>query len=247
MITSVFNLLACKSKSDPLVIISQNSTCEESAISKEMRSGKFLNNFKNLDKDVFSLNDFQFFRGDLLKNSKVYLRADSKIPPLSKFYFVENNSLTEILCFDRGAEYLSDSIIDVNGDEFLDIVVEHRMSGNLYSKIFLQDPETNNFQMIYDLPNPIFDVHEKIVRGFIKEQSPIVHFYKMRFNRLKIDTLESVFYNTDEENPVYIKTKSKNPFIPNEEGEYTYTINNQEEILKKLPEEYKTLNKLIYQ
>lgn len=247
LITSVFNLLACKSKSEPLVIVSKNYTCDDGAFYQETRTQEFIKIFTHYDKTTFSLNNYQYTRGDLLENGKVYLRADSKNPPVSTFYLSHNNELIELLCFEKGAEFIRDSIVDVNGDHFLDVVVQHRMGGNLYSKVFLQDSETNTFHIIHDLPNPIFDATEKTARGFIKQQSPIAHFYKLRFNQLKIDTIESIFYNTKEINPIYIRTKSRNPFIPNVNGEYSFEIKNKEEILQNLPLEYKVVDRLLFE
>ena len=77
----MFNLLACKSKSEPLVIVSQNYACDDGAFAQKMRTQEFIKIFTHSDKNSFSLNNYQYTRGDLLENGKVYLNNDDLTCP----------------------------------------------------------------------------------------------------------------------------------------------------------------------
>lgn len=248
-ITSFLNLLivafGCKSKAEPLVIIKSDSTCYSSNFEKELLNDDFLEKFYNSDNLNFTTKSLEFQHEIFFDNGKKYLLVKSKTPPVNTIYLQDHNKLVEILCFDTGADYKNYVISDVNDDHFKDIVVNQSSAGNIIASIFLQNPNDGTFKTKYELPNPTFD-GKGVARGFLRQQSPIIQLYKMKFNQLKMDTIESVFYNSDEIIPMYIKTNGRNPFITDANGEYTYSVQSKEAELSALPEEYKKLDNLIF-
>ena len=235
----------CKSKTEPLVIIKSDSTCYSSNFEKELLSDNFLQKFYNSDSVNFTTKSLEFQHENFFDNGEKYLLVKSKMPPVNKIYLQDNNKLMEILCFDTGAEYKNFEISDLNGDHFKDLIVNQSSAGNIIASIFLQNPKDGTFETEYKLPNPTFD-GKGLARGFVRQQSPIIQFYKIKFDHLKMDTIESVFYNSDEIIPLYIKTNGRNPFVTINEGEYTYSLQSQEFKLSALPEEYKKLDSLIF-
>ena len=91
-----------------------------------------------------------------------------------------------------------DTLIDLNGDNFKDIIIEYYGSAGTGVKnrvtVYLYNNSTKKFtpceQLDY-LANPTFHFKEKIVAGYYVANGG-GHATKLKWNKLKLDTLEHI-------------------------------------------------------
>lgn len=91
--------------------------------------------------------------------------------------------------------FLSDSIFDVNGDTYRDLVLNgQHMNGQCaprYARIFCFDNTRKQplyIPVLYRVPNPIFEVKEKTILGSLECQMKRSE-YKFKWNNFEIDTV----------------------------------------------------------
>lgn len=91
-----------------------------------------------------------------------------------------------------------DTLIDLNGDDFLDILIEYygRSGTGLKNRVsvYLYDHSTKKFthcEQLDALATPTFYKNEKIVAGYYLGNGG-GHATKLTWNKLRLDTLESI-------------------------------------------------------
>ncbi len=177
--------------------------------------------------------------GTLFKDDKKYFLLRRHVPQATYLDLYKVNEAKIEKLIERkqdGMTYISDTILDVNGDGYKDFLVHwYPSSGccrrNIYN-IYLNQPTTENFTQDYEFINPTFSSSEKIIRGVAYGHPGEVGLYKYKWNGQKVDTLEYIYPNPDAKiNRSYIKTKhplySKGPI--------------KKTRLKNLPKEYRTI------
>ncbi|MBV7441470.1 hypothetical protein KRX57_08545 [Weeksellaceae bacterium TAE3-ERU29] len=137
----------------------------------------------------FQLNENYIEYYKILDTNEYYIKINSNLPPVKKVYIINKDTVSEVLCYDTGAEFISDTIFDVNGDFLKDIIVNYRMGGNIFTKVFLQNNKGNFIQEITFF-NPKFDVKNESITGFINHQSEHNIKYKFKWKaQYRIDTI----------------------------------------------------------
>ena len=98
--------------------------------------------------------------------------------------------------------YVSDTIRDINGDGLNDFVVNwYGSSGcclKAFSNIYLLQQDKNAFSESFEFINPTFSPKEKIIRGICYGHPGETEMYKYKWNGEKVDTMEYVSYERNE-------------------------------------------------
>ena len=156
-------------------------------------------------------------------------------------YSKNNNTFEKVLSHEQWEfTYRYDTIQDINGDGLKDFVVNWYGSIGCclraFSAVYLLRPDKQTFSNEFEFINPKFSPKEKIIRGICYGHPGETEMYKYKWNGEKVDTLEYVYYeknqNGDKTGKIIISTKR----FPCEE-------NNK--ILKRLnsvPNEYKKID-----
>ena len=154
-------------------------------------------------------------------------------------YSKKNNTFEKVLAIEQWLfTYVNDTIRDINGDGLNDFVINgYGASGcclKAFSIVYLLRHDRKTFSNDFDFINPTFSPNEKIIRGICYGHSGQTEMYKYKWNGERVDTLEYVYYERNQENErtgkVIISTKP--PYIDNNK------------VLKRLnsvPNEYKKI------
>ena len=99
--------------------------------------------------------------------------------------------------------YVNDAIRDINGDGLKDFVVNsYGATGcclKAFSDIYLLKKDKKEFSKGFEFINPTFSPEEKVIRGVEYGHPGQTEIYKYKWNGEVVDTLEYVYYDTDEE------------------------------------------------
>ncbi|SHH25900.1 hypothetical protein SAMN05443663_106221 [Flavobacterium defluvii] len=99
--------------------------------------------------------------------------------------------------------YVNDTIRDINGDGLKDFVVNwYGATGcclKAFSDIYLLRKDKKEFSKGFEFINPTFSPEEKVIRGVQYGHPGQTEIYKFKWNGEAIDTLEYLYYDTDEE------------------------------------------------
>lgn len=95
--------------------------------------------------------------------------------------------------------YVGDTIIDCNNDGFNDYVLKVMASSGCCPRddswIYLYNPKTNNFEKPIDFLNISYYTNRKELIGMSYGHPKETYLYKIRFNKLKADTIEFLHHH----------------------------------------------------
>lgn len=98
--------------------------------------------------------------------------------------------------------YMNDTIRDINGDGRKDFVVNwYGMNGcclKAFSNVYLLRQDQKRFSENFEFINPTFSPKEKVIRGVCYGHPGETEMYKYKWNGEKVDTLEYVSYQRNE-------------------------------------------------
>ena len=98
--------------------------------------------------------------------------------------------------------YVNDTIRDINGDGLKDFVVNwYGATGcclKAFSDIYLLRKDKKEFSKGFEFINPTFSPKEKVIRGVEYGHPGQTEIYKYKWDGEAVDTLEYVYYDTDE-------------------------------------------------
>lgn len=99
--------------------------------------------------------------------------------------------------------YVSDTLQDVNGDDLNDLLVNWYGSNgcclkNFYN-VYLFQPQTGTFSEGFEFINPTFSAKEKVIRGVEYGHPGETSMYKYKWNGLRVDTLEYIYFEKNNE------------------------------------------------
>lgn len=98
--------------------------------------------------------------------------------------------------------YVNDTIRDINGDGLNDFVVNWYGSTGCclkaFSNVYLLRQDKKAFSENFEFINPTFSPQEKIIRGVCYGHPGETEIYKYKWNGEKVDTLEFVSYERNE-------------------------------------------------
>ncbi len=133
--------------------------------------------------------------------------------------------------------YVNDTIRDINGDGLNDFVVNwYGSSGcclKAFSNVYLLREDKKAFSPNFEFINPTFSPKEKIIRGVCYGQPTETEMYKYKWNGEKVDTIEYVAYQRNENG-----LTGKIIISTGEGWESNYKIL---KILKSVPKEYRKI------
>jgi hypothetical protein len=99
--------------------------------------------------------------------------------------------------------YVNDTLRDANGDGLNDFVVNwYGSSGcclKAFSNVYLLRQNKKAFSENFEFINPTFSPKEKIIRGVCYGHPGETDLYKYKWNGEKVDTLEYISYEKNEE------------------------------------------------
>lgn len=186
--------------------------------------------------------DYTIRFGKLFNQIKHYLIIDRNYGEKNKIYYIINNKKVEkIIEYSKSGDFLSDTIKDINEDGYLDIIVNIRFPQNIEQNMYLQNKENGLFTDAIKIPNPHYVPGEKIIMGYIRQNSSYRLLYKFRWNQKNsIDTLEWISYDSSLPNPKFLKSKEQIYYEIDSMGNYVIPLTKERyELLNHLPEEYK--------
>lgn len=118
-------------------------------------------------------------------------------------YSNSNNKFEKVVSHKEWSmTYVNDTIRDINGDGLNDFVVSRYGSNGCclkaFANVYLLRSDTKSFSNDFEFINPTFSPKEKIVRGVCYGHPGDTEMYKYKWNGEKIDTLEYVFYQKND-------------------------------------------------
>jgi hypothetical protein len=154
-------------------------------------------------------------------------------------YSKNDNKFEKVISHEQSEmTYVNDTIRDINGDGLKDFVVNWYGSAGCclkaFSNVYLFRKNKKSFSKGFEFINPTFSAKEKIIRGICYGHPGETAIYKYKWHGEKIDTLEYVSFEKNEEGK-----KTGKIIISN-----TYPYNNNFKILKRfnnVPREYKNI------
>lgn len=118
-------------------------------------------------------------------------------------YTKNGNNYEKVLSHEQwNLEYMNDTIRDINGDGYNDFVVNWYGSNGCclkaFSNVYLLRPNKRTFSDKFEFINPTFSPKEKIIRGVGYGHPSETEMYKYKWNGEKVDTLEYVSYQKND-------------------------------------------------
>lgn len=98
--------------------------------------------------------------------------------------------------------YTDDTLQDVNGDGFRDLIINGYGSNGCclkaYAEVYLYLPQTGTFSDEFFFINPTFSPKEKVIRGVSYGHPTETSLYKYKWNGAGLDTLEYISFEEDD-------------------------------------------------
>lgn len=163
------------------------------------------------------------------------IRRDESNAMYIDIFYKKNNRFKNVLSHEQWSlTYVNDTIWDINGDGFKDFVVNwYGATGCClkgFSDVYLLRQNKKDFTDQFEFINPTFAPDEKIVRGVCYGHPGETPLYKYKWNQYKVDTLEYVYFEKDENG-----NRTGKILISNNEPSGIFIILNR---LNKVPVEY---------
>ena len=212
---------------------------------------KFISNYKfqsNINdslliqeiRDTLNINDKEWYIVEkyarIFDTKNTYLIVIDQFKGKSYYWFKKTDIGFESF-YNReiaDALFIKDTIFDINNDGTKELIITNQTTGPNVSTVYFIDK------------NGLIDENLKIVASFMKidndkfiqvsnHSSPIVSFSKCKWNKTKIDTIENLFYDYNNNSKFYISKQY--PFMIKENE---YIIDNSKEVktINKLPNDY---------
>ncbi len=177
---------------DALKIANQN-------ISKERFFKKYKVSPDSISVSVEINLDYHFTR----ENPHLIIRRNEPNTIYIDIYSRSDRHFKKVLSHEQWKmEYLNDTIRDINGDGLNDFVVNWYGSNGCclkaFSNIYLLRQDKKLFSDNFEFINPTFSPKEKIIRGVCYGHPGDTELYKYKWNREKVDTLEYVSYQKND-------------------------------------------------
>ena len=187
------------------------------------------------ESETKGLNNYVIYDyGDFFNNKSKYLIVWDQLKNNHYWFKKEKNNFVYFFKKEENILFIKDTIFDINNDGTKELIITNQTTGPNVSTVYFIDK------------NGLIDENLKIVASFMKidndkfiqvsnHSSPIVSFSKCKWNKTKIDTIENLFYDYNNNSKFYISKQY--PFM-NKENEYV--IDNSKEVttINKLPIEY---------
>jgi hypothetical protein len=133
--------------------------------------------------------------------------------------------------------YISDTLMDVDGDNYKDFLVHWYPSAgcclaDIYN-VYLYQQQTGGFTKDYEFINPTFSPHEKVIRGLEYGHPGEAGLYKYKWNGFGVDTIEFIYPDFGQKRKFIRVTKSN--YRPGKK---------ERTVLNSLPKEYMKLDSI---
>lgn len=114
-----------------------------------------------------------------------------------------DNGLQKMLSHEQWMmEYTGDTILDINGDNLKDFVVNtYGATGcclKAFSEVYLLRPDQRSFSQSFEFINPTFSPKERVIRGVCYGHPGETEMYKYKWNGEAVDTVEYIYYEKNE-------------------------------------------------
>lgn len=174
------------------------------------------------------------------KKRHLLIRRFSPASAQIDVYTYSNGNLKNILGHTKWAmEYTGDTLTDVNGDGLKDLIVNwYGTSGCClkgFSSVYLVREDLHSFSKMTEFINPTFSSKERMIRGVCYGHPGETELYKFKWSGEKIDTVEYVFYERNEDGKQSGKVIVSN-YYP------THKAYRELRKVSTLPSEYKRIN-----
>ena len=176
-----------------------------------------------------------------------FIRFDAYFETKGGLYKIEGDKVIDTIFQEYwNVGYSMDTIRDVNGDHYLDVITSYYSpSGccrrnDIYVRVY--NPFTHQFEKGLSFMNPTFYPKEGIIRGVKYGHPGEVPLYKFKWNSFAIDTIEYVYPDKDRKSNFILSQRRltydelKNLSL--------LTGDPRVRIVGKLPEEYLTIEDL---
>jgi hypothetical protein len=188
---------------------------------------------------ILKTDTVSFYYGHLFSPKSSYLLAIQNFGKMYcyvHFYKYNGSGFDKITLVedDMMRPILDDSIVDINGDKYKDIVFHwYPMSGccraDVYD-VYLYKSNADKITGAYSFINPTFYPKEKVIRGVMYGQPGNTELYKYKWNGLAVDTIEYIVHEKPNAKTYYKR-----------HGVYDTT---QQVKLKNIPAEYRNIESL---
>ncbi|MCC9064130.1 hypothetical protein [Flavobacterium piscisymbiosum] len=210
--------------------VSTSNTKGDSIYLKDLDVALSLNNKK--DKYQYSVEKY----GNLFDSKYKYIQIIDSNNYECTVYIIKNKEVIKLISFEKKIPFNKIFTRDINNDGQKDFVITSPTTGPEEFHICLLDKNTGLISNEINTYN-YYPVKNNEFIEVVNHQSPIVHVFKMRWQGIKVDTIEKIYY--DWEHPVYYKA-DKYPFkdFGDQDKSYVYDSTVKVKIIKKLPSEY---------
>ena len=201
---------------------------------KEFKTDNFTKQYELQPDDSSYIIHIEIEIGRLFKDQHKYFLLRIHVPWATylSLYKINGDKTENLIEREQGRmTYIRDTIFDVNGDGHKDFLVHWYPSSGCCRRdvynVYLNQPNKGNFTQDYEFINPTFSANEKIIRGVEYGHPGEVGLYKYKWNGLKVDTIEFIYPDVNN-NGQFIKTK-KTVYRPTKK---------EGVVLKTVPKEY---------
>ncbi|MFN0293417.1 XAC2610-related protein [Pedobacter helvus] len=136
-------------------------------------------------------------------NPHLIIRRNEPSAIYIDIYSTRDNRFEKVVSHEQWTmTYVNDTIRDINGDGLNDFVVNwYGASGcclKAFSNVYILRQDQKAFSGNFEFINPTFSPREKIIRGVCYGHPGETEMYKYKWNGEKVDTLEYVSYEKND-------------------------------------------------